>query len=177
MDKSEQVPPIDLAREIARQGEVRLGATIALGIAADMRAATVGGILGATATAVTGAVLAHWISGQSQPEMIWAGSGVSALLFVAMVLCLLSARASSFMAPGGEPQAWRAWALVRNQWCGEAELLDATALRYDESINENRKQLSRNGRLFNWALILFGLALPSGLTFFFLGARIVRLFS
>jgi hypothetical protein len=51
--------PLEIATELARQGEVRLGAILTIAIAADSRANTLCGTLGAAGIAVGAAVLAE----------------------------------------------------------------------------------------------------------------------
>ena len=54
--------PLALAREIERQGEVRLKALMELGTAADLRATTLSGIFGAAAIGSGAAALANLAS-------------------------------------------------------------------------------------------------------------------
>jgi hypothetical protein len=55
--------PVELAREIARQGETRLAAIMSLATAADLRATTLTGIFGGASVAFIVAVLASFATG------------------------------------------------------------------------------------------------------------------
>ena len=164
--------PIGVAREIARQGEIRLGALLTTAIAADLRAITFAGLIGATATVVAAATLAHWTSAEPRRSLLWAGGVVAMLLFTAMALAIWTGRASNFRFPGGNPDSLREWAWDSDagSWRDEAQLLDAAGGRYEESINRNAWFLIMNGRVFNAAICTSIAALPVGLVTFLLAS-------
>jgi hypothetical protein len=73
--------PIALAQEIARQGEARLAAIMALATAADLRATTLCGFFGASSVAAAAAVLASIASGHGSLSLSLAGGIVAFGLF------------------------------------------------------------------------------------------------
>ena len=162
--------PIGVAREIARQGEVRLATLLTTAIAADLRAITFAGILGATATVIAGATLAHWTSSGPRLQLVLCGGVVALMLFIAMALAIWTGRAANFKYPGGNPDSLREWAWDGEGWRDEIQLLDATGARYEESINRNAWFLIKNGRIFNAAMYVSSAALPLGLVAFFLAS-------
>jgi hypothetical protein len=160
--------PKEVAREIARLGEIRLSASLTLALAADSRAVIVAGFLGVIATTVAVATLAYWIFAHLGGGLIYAGAVVATLLFVAMALALLSARATDFWVAGGDPDSLRSWAWDGEGWRSDTDLLDGSGARYQESISKNGDVLKNNGRLFNMALYIAVAALPAGLMAFLL---------
>ena len=100
---------VDLAREIARQGEVRLTALTSLATAADLRPATLCGIFGATAVAIGAAALANGVSGHPIWTLIAAGMTASLGLFAAAIAAARAAMPQDFYVSGGNPDELRQW--------------------------------------------------------------------
>jgi hypothetical protein len=143
--------PLQLAREIARQGEARLTALVNLGTAADLRATTLCGIFGASAVAIGAAVLAGIASGHSIPALIAGGTIVSTGLFLAAIIVAHAGAPQDFYVAGGNPDVLRQWSWDTDKWRSETEMLDATADRYARSIAANsqntraRERASKGG--------------------------------
>jgi len=158
--------PVELAREIARQGETRLTAITSLATAADLRATTLCGIFGASSVAVAAAVLAGISAGRSV-NMILAGAIVSFGLFRAALIVAHAGAPRNFFIGGGNPDILREWSWDHGKWRTEGEMLDATACRYAASIAANRTLLELGSRRVTASLCVAGSSLPIGLAAFF----------
>lgn len=148
------VMPIELAREIARQGEVKLVAIINLGTAADLRATALCGIFGAAAVGIGAAVLAALASDHPLDNLIAAGAFVSVGLFVAAVIAGIAGAPRDFFVAGGDPDSLREWSWHGRGWYSEAEMLDATGARYAKSIENNKRTLESGACRIKAALIV-----------------------
>lgn len=138
--------PIELAREIARQGEVRLSSLMSLATAADLRATTLCGICGAGAIGLMAAVLALMASGsdhQSAP-LIAGGVASSACLFISAIIAAVSGAPRDFYLNGGNPDTLRNCSWTGAGWRNEIEMLDATGVRYAHSVAANAAILRSN---------------------------------
>jgi hypothetical protein len=144
--------PVQLAREIARQGEERLKALMHLGTAADLRATTLIGIFGAAAVAIGAAVLANLGSGHLPGPLVFAGIVTCLLLFAAAFMAAWAGAPCDFFIPGGNPEILRDWSWEEGAWRTEVEALDATAQRYEKSISDDQKILERSSRWVKRAL-------------------------
>ena len=150
------VIPIELARELARQGEVRLTALTMLATAADSRATTVCGIFGAASITLAAAVLINFVSAHPTPALILGGSIASLGLFMAATIAARAAQPSDFFITGGSPDLLREWAWSDGKWREETELFDAIANRYAESIKKNGRALELSSKRFCAALWVAG---------------------
>lgn len=151
---------IDLAREIARQGEVRLTALTSLATAADLRATTFCGIFGATAVAVCAATLANAASDHRIWPLIAAGAFTFIGFFISALMVGVVAMPQDFRVGGGNPDKLREWSWDGSEWRSEAEMLDATVMRYGKSIRENCRVLEDGSR---WVIAAFAIAMGSPL--------------
>lgn len=138
--------PLDLAREIARQGDVRLTALMALATAADLRATTLCGIFGASAVGTGAAAFADFVSPHPSSPLIVAGTITAFGLFVAAVIAAMAGAPRDFYVAGGNPDVLREWSWIGHEWRSEVEMLDATANRYAQSITQDGEIL-RKGSL------------------------------
>ena len=163
--------PLELAREIARQGEARLAAITSLAIASDLRATTLCGIFGAASVAVAAAVLASITAGRPL-GLISAGAIVSVGLFGAALIAAHAGAPRDFFVGGGNPDILRDWSWHDDGWRSEAEMLDATACRYASSIAANRTLLEVNSKRVIASLCVAGCSLPIAVFAFFLNALI-----
>jgi len=125
-------PPIPtaLAREIARQGEVRLNAVLALTTLAVNRAIMLCGIFGAASVALCAAVLTYLGTEHYALRLVWSGAATAGLLFLAAVAAAYAAAPRTFALAGGEPDLLRAAAWDGFGWREESYVLDATATRF-----------------------------------------------
>jgi hypothetical protein len=128
---------IELAREIVRQGEVRLAALTTLATAADLRATTLCGIFGASAIGIGAATLAYFTTTHTESGLILGGAAAACGLFCAALVAARAGAPSDFWLGGGSPDLLRQWAWNNGEWRGELEMLEATAQRHAESINKN----------------------------------------
>jgi hypothetical protein len=163
--------PLELAREMARQGEARLAAITGLATAADLRATTLCGIFGASSIAVAAAVLASITAGRPV-GLILAGAIVSIGLFGAALIAANAGAPRDFFVGGGNPEILREWSWNGEGWRSEAEMLDATACRYAASIAANRELLELNSKRVVAALCLAGSSLPIASLAFLMSAAI-----
>jgi hypothetical protein len=160
--------PIALAQEIARQGEARLTAIMALATAADLRATTLRGFFGASSVAVAAAVLASIASGRGSLDLSLAGGIVAFGLFLAALIAAHAGAPRDLFIAGGNPDILREWSWHAGKWRSQVEMLDATACRYAASITANRQLLELGSKRINAALSVAGAALPIGILAFFL---------
>jgi hypothetical protein len=136
--------PVELAREIARQGDVRLSALMNLATAADLRATTICGIFGAGSIGIAAAVLAVWASDHRSAALIVSGVILSIGLYAAAILAAIAGAPREFYIGGGSPDILREWSWIGHGWRNETEMLDATAVRYARSIASNSAILEMN---------------------------------
>jgi len=164
--------PLELARNLAEQGAARLDAALALGTAPDARSTTLMGIFGASAVGVGGAVLGYVASAHlPSTPLVVAGSVTGVLLFVAALLTGVVARPTDFYVAGGDPSSLRAWSWTPDGlWRSEAEMLEATALRYAGHIKADIAVLESGNKLIHASLAVAAAAPLLGLVVF-LGLR------
>jgi hypothetical protein len=149
---------LELAREIARQGEARLAAIMSLATAADLRATTLCGIFGTSSVALTGLILGGAV-------------GAAGLFMAAFIAANAGAPRDLFIA-GGNPDFLREWSWDAGKWRTEVEMLDATANRYAASIAANRDLLELGSKRVIAALWVAGASLPIGISAFVIQALI-----
>lgn len=151
---STKIPPVELAREIVREGEARLETTLALSTAAVARATTLCGIFCAASVALGAAVLAYLDVPSHFPGLVWAGTVTTVLLFVASALSAFAGAAREFWIKGAKPDELLKWAWDGEGgiWRSEAEMLKVAGDRLTKAIEGNRQLLKREGRYVNWSL-------------------------
>ncbi|HXQ53375.1 MAG TPA: hypothetical protein VN802_19945 [Stellaceae bacterium] len=159
--------PVDLAREIARQGEVRLAAIMALATAADLRATTLCGIFGTAAVGTGAAVLVDLASEHPSTALIVAGTVTAIGIFVAALIAAISGAPRDFYIAGGNPDMLREWSWTGRSWRSETEMLDGTAARQAQSIAADKAILRSGSRRVAAALwIAFAAPLFGVLAYF-----------
>lgn len=159
--------PIDIAREIARQGDTRLMALMNLATAADLRATTLCGIFGAAGVAIGAALLAYISTDHAYRGLIISGSLVTLLLFAGAFMAALAGAPRDFYIAGGDPDSLRNWVWDGSEWRDEAALLDATGQRLAEAIEKNRRILESGTNRINIALWLAASAPIVGVIVYF----------
>jgi len=164
--------PLELAREIARQGEARLNAVMALSTAAVARATMLCGIFGAASIGLVAAVLAY-VGTAPHPaaELVWAGATTASLLFLAAVLAACAGAPRNFWLPGGMPRALRERAWDEGRWRSESELLDATAAGQAAAIDADRALIERESLIVRGSLWLALASMPIGIATYFVAMR------
>lgn len=165
MSVPEQRPsiPVELAREIARQGEVRLEATLGITTIAVARGTSLCGIFGGGSIALGAAVLTYLTNGHPDVKVVTAGTVTSLLLLIAAVLAALAGVSRDFYISGGFPEDLRTWSWNGTRWRTEAEVLDAFGQRLSRSIEKSMWILARESRLLNWSLWSALIAIGAGL--------------
>jgi hypothetical protein len=148
--------PSDIAREIARHGELRVNALMTVAIAADQRAMTFASSMAAAATATLAAGIAS-VAASTLPSNLFLPCMMATLCFwIACVLSAMQARPNLFFPPGNHP---------KNLY-GDAEYLAGPlsqslgwdAENYQEIIEQNEACLKKNGRLMKAAIWIAALA-------------------
>jgi hypothetical protein len=158
--------PTELAREIARQGEIRLIAIASLGAAADSRATTLCGIFVASSAATAGVVLANLVSNHPVLSLIVAGAVISLGLFMAAMIVAHALAPRDFFIAAGNPEILREWSWDNNGWRTEAQMLDATGCRYAQSIADDQRLLKIGSRRVKAALWVACASLPIAISAF-----------
>ena len=161
-DQSPSIP-VELAREIARQGEVRLEAILGLTTIAVARATSLCGIFGGSSVALGAAVLTYLTNGHPHVRIVAAGIVTSLLLLVAAMLAAFAGVSRNFYISGGLPEDLRTWSWNGTSWRTETEMLDAFGQRLSRSIEKNMWILARESRLLNWSLRAALIAIGAGL--------------
>lgn len=128
--------------EIHRQGETLLQATVQLAIAADQRATTMAGILGAGAIALLGAAATLVGTEPLYKPLIYALLIASAPMFIGMICCTISSAPVKFMLPGYEPRLLALSASDRT-W-----MLRYASEDLQKRIDKNRRELGIAGMYF-----------------------------
>lgn len=160
--------PAEVAREIARQGEVRLSALMDLATAADLRATTLCGICGAGSVGIMAAVLAVLSSDHQSWPLIAGGVVSSFCLFISAIIAAMSGAPRDFYLGGGNPDTLRNWSWTGAGWRNETEMLDATGDRYARSIAANAAILRSNTWRIQASLWIAGVSPIFGLLAFFI---------
>lgn len=166
MSESNSKPlPLELAREIHRQGEARLNAITTIATAADLRATALCGVFGAGAVGVGGALLAYLPQASSA---LTAGATTTAvLLFLAAIQAARSGAPVDFYVAGSDPKALRDYAWDGEQWRDEATVLDGIAQSTQaDAIAHDRMVLLKGSNRLTVALWLGLASLPAGLAFY-----------
>jgi hypothetical protein len=152
--------PLELAREIARQGEVRLSALLTIGLAADSRANTLCGLLGASCAAVLGGSIAYLSQDHVSQKVVAAAFVAAIVLFVAASLAAFAGSPRDFYVVGGQLKKLRLWSWTGDGWRDEVEMLEATAMRYSLLIERDSRALDRSTKRFMLGIYVALLSLP-----------------
>lgn len=162
--------PLELAREIERQAELRLESTKDIAAITVARATTVSGIFGAAAVALIAALLAYVGADHPKPRLILAGAVTASLLLIASGLATFASASRRFRAAGSDPVKLRNWCwdAPARRWRSEEQLLDALAQKLAGAIDENRRLLEKEGLLLNISLWVALASLLAGIAVFFI---------
>lgn len=151
----------DLATRAVDEGHVYLDAQLRLATSADGRAAALAGVFTAAAAALMAGLIAlivspHGTLGTKYPVLL--GGGIAALLFLtAAAHCIAAILPSGFWLPGNQPKLWYEDVETNKPM---VEALAEEAQHVQEAIDDNRKTLERNARLFKRAAIM-GICAPT----------------
>jgi hypothetical protein len=153
--------PEAAVREILRQGETYLDATLKVAIAADQRATTLMGIYGAVGVALL--VSAATIGTRAQPDfsLIVSLGVVASLLLLAGLICGRAGRPIDFYVSGYEPTK-----IIKSS-THELWLLRYVCEDVQRRIDSNRRSLERSSVLIVSSFIISGLAVIAGIIAFF----------
>jgi len=153
--------PADAIKELHRQGEICLQSTMQLALAADQRATTLTGIMGAGAVALLAATATMISSAHPSAALIGTGAGTATLLFVGALFCAWAAQPLDFFVAGYEPR--RMAPAARD----ETWILRYATEDMQIRIDSNRASLVHASRLLTWGRSIALLAVPLGITIFF----------
>jgi hypothetical protein len=152
--------PDNAVKELHRQGELCLLGTMQLAVAADQRATTLSGILGAGSVALA-AAMAGLISGAHPNLVLIVPAAITALfLFIAALLCAWSAQPTDFFVGGYEPR------YLAISCADELYALRYAAEDLQMRIDANRATLERSASRQKWGRRLAAGAVPAGLIAF-----------
>lgn len=170
MDAAEEsnAMPVNVAREIAHQGELRLDALLKLATAADQRATTMCGIFGATCVAVFAGVLALFAASDPDIRLMVGGTVTAVCLFAAAVIAAMAGAPRDFYIGGGSPDLLRNWSWADGGWRDEVAMLDASAQRHAIAIAEDKKLLESGSKRVISSLVLGTAAAPAGIAAYFI---------
>jgi len=150
--------PVEVAREIMRQGEARLDAMMTLTTSAVARATTLCGIFGGASVALLAALLAYSGTAHASTRLIWSGSITTSLLLIASIVAAVAGASRDFRGAGAIPIRLRDWAKTtygtERRWATEAELLDTLGRQLDNAIAENAELMRCEGYLVNLSLVV-----------------------
>ena len=149
------------AKEILRLAEIRLAATLTVGIAQDQRATNLTSFYGAAAIAIFGA--AQSTLKLSDPSLSLAGSITAGFLFLASIIAAMSAATSRFHLVGldhRKSSKYRSFPV--------AILMDRHAQNQDAQIEYNLSRQKKAGLLMNISILLGSLSAPSGAGLYFI---------
>jgi hypothetical protein len=160
-------PELDLSavpdgaiKELHRQGELCLQGTVQLAIAADQRATTTSGILGAGSIALMVAGASMVLNPASRPTLIGAVFGVAFTLLSGAILCARAARSIDYFVAGYEPR------LLAKSASDEIWMLRCAAEDIQARINHNRKTLEKSSKMLTLGRAAAFAALPVGIMIF-----------
>jgi hypothetical protein len=151
----------DMTTRIVEEGQTYLDGQLRLATSADGRAAALAGVFTAAAAAIMAGLIALTVA--SKPDFaakypIYLGGGIAALLFLAAAAHAIAAMLPiSFWLPGNEPESWYGDVDSKKAMM---EALGEEAEHIQSKIEDNRKVLKRNARLFKRAAIL-GICAPT----------------
>ncbi len=142
---------IELAREVLRQGELRLGAQLQIALAADARAMTLAGLFTAAAAVARG-FGAGALEGETPRLAFGAGAiAMGAALVAASMLCVAAAWPGPIWPAGNRPESWWSDGVEERPL---ADCLRRESANYDRSIVKNRAALRRNAWRLQWGAAL-----------------------
>jgi len=160
--------PATAAKELCRQGELCLQGTIQLALAADQRATTLTGILGAGSVALVAATVSLSISPDRKIALIASAAITALVLYCGALLCAWAARSTDFHVAGYEPRslAFSATGDDAEIWMQRYSAEDVQA-----RIDHNRRELEKSSRYLTWGRRIALCAVPIGALSFVLVGR------
>jgi hypothetical protein len=150
----------DMSTRIVNEGQTYLDGQLRLATSSDGRAAALAGVFTAAAAALMAGLIALTVSqvGLASKYPIYLGGGVAALFFlIAAAHCIAAILPVGFYLPGNEPLSWYEDVESKKDM---AEALGEEAEHIQSKIEDNRKVLTRNARLFKRAALI-GISAPT----------------
>ena len=147
-------------RELHRQGEACLDGTIKLALAADQRATTLCGVLGAGAVALMAAAATVLAGAHVNVALVSSALVCALLLLIASLFCALACRPGNFHVGGYEPRSL----IVSgsdHMWMLRYAIDDLQS-----RITANRGALDASANLLNLGMCTAGLAVITGAVVF-----------
>jgi hypothetical protein len=160
--------PAAAAKELCRQGELCLQGTVQLAVAADQRATTLTGILGAGSVALVAATVSLSINSDRKIALIASAVITALVLYCGALFCAWAARSADFHVAGYEPRLLATSATEDNTelWMQRYAAEDAQA-----RIDHNRRELAKSARYLTWGRRIALCAVPIGAISFFVVGR------
>ncbi len=152
--------PDETIKELHRQGELCLQGTVQLAIAADWRATTLTGILGAGSIALIVAGASMISNPLSHPALIVATLTTALMLFFGALQCARAARSIDYFVAGYEPR------LLAQSANDETWMLRFAAEDIQTRITRNRETLARSSRMLTRGRVIAFTAVPIGVAAF-----------
>jgi len=155
--------PQDAARELCRQGELCLQGTVQLAIAADQRATTLTGILGAGAIALVAATVSLSVGAKPNVTLIFSAAATALSLYCGALFCAWAARSADFFVAGYEPRLLHISAPENSELWMQRYSAEDIQMR----IDHNRDTLEKSSRYLTWGRRIALCSVPIGLLTFF----------
>jgi hypothetical protein len=152
--------PAGAIREVHRQGEICLQSTVQLALAADQRATTLTGILGAASVALLVATAAMISNIHPNWALVCAAAITAVLLFIGALFCARATQPVDFFIAGYEPKRMASVAQ------DETWILRYAAEDVQARIDANRDSLVRASWWLIWGRRIALLGVLSGLMVF-----------
>lgn len=149
-------PPLDVMKEIIAQADVRLAEITSVALAANQRATSLCGMLGAGGIALGAAVLTAVTSGNVAPSLVGAGIIASIGLLLSASLAALACAPRQFNVAGANPEYMRDWAWEHRgdrDWAELQDLLFALGGTKAEAMKHSLAVLKKTNQGTNDALI------------------------
>lgn len=149
----------EMAVRIVNEGQTYLDGQLRLATSADGRAAALAGVFTAAGSALIAGLIALSVSqiALSSKYPMFLGGGIAALLFlIAAAHCISAILPTGFYLPGNEPSSWYEDVTSKKPMI---EALGEEAEHIQSKIEDNRKVLKRNARLFKRAALI-GISAP-----------------
>jgi hypothetical protein len=156
----------NIVKEVHRQAELCLQQTVQIAVAADQRASTLTGILGAGAIALLVAS-GNMLSAQTPKTALVAAAITAAIvLYLAALRCAQAARSTDYFLAGYEPRFW-VGATSDEVW-----MLRFAAEDLQRRIDANRATLEVSSKMLTQGRSIALLAVPAGLAAYLLSSGV-----
>jgi hypothetical protein len=149
--------PAEAVKELHRQGELCLQGSLHLAMAADQRATTMTGVLGAATVAVLAMLVPLLAAKPLSVPLVCAGTVTALCLFTAAMLCGWSTASGGLFVPGHDPGR------LAHRAADETQLLRIALEELQARIDHNRLALEQASRRLMCARVFAMFAVPAGM--------------